>query len=108
LKLFQCCLCGYRARHRSNVVRHVKKIHTESNLSTTITNNETTSLNQSDENSKKLIIDHDEEQIPNYSFNTTVQAPLILNNDQSNKSYADINLSINIFLPKKFKQNSVS
>ncbi|CAF2644676.1 unnamed protein product [Rotaria sp. Silwood2] len=138
-KLFQCCLCGYRARHRSNVVRHVKKIHTidlnESNLSTALINNETTSqlienltpeyINQSDENSNKLIIDHDDEKtnlndshlekIPNYSFNTTVQAPLILNktttnnnNDHSTNSYADIHLSINIFLPNKKKQNSVS
>ncbi|CAF3588365.1 unnamed protein product [Rotaria sordida] len=139
-KLFQCCLCGYRARHRSNVVRHVKKIHTidfnESNLSTTLVNNEATSQlienitsdynNQSDENSDKLIIDHDDEKtnlndsnlekIPNYSFNTTVQAPLILNkitnnnnnnnnNDHSTHPYADIHLSINIFLPKKKKQN---
>ncbi|CAF5059972.1 unnamed protein product, partial [Rotaria magnacalcarata] len=76
-KLFQCCLCGYRARHRSNVVRHVKKIHTivinESNLSATLINNEVPSqsienitsecMNQSDENSDKLIIDHDEEKL---------------------------------------------
>jgi hypothetical protein len=101
LKVFQCCLCGYRAHHRSNVVRHVKKIHTidlnESNLST---------------NNSTLIENLPSEQIPNYSFNTTVQAPLILHNtndhDQLNKSYADIHLSINIFLPKKLQQNSVS
>ncbi len=90
----------------------MKKIHTidldESNLPITLTPNETNCqliepINQSDENT---------EQIPNYSFNTTVQAPLILNkmneNDQSTKPYADIHLSINIFLPKKTKPNSVS
>ncbi|CAF4995270.1 unnamed protein product, partial [Rotaria socialis] len=145
-KLFQCCLCGYRARHRSNVVRHVKKIHTidinESNLSATLINNEVPSqsienitsecMNQSDENSDKLIIDHDEEKPnqnnlhldkqPRYSFNTTIQAPLIPNkpndddddeddddgdDDRSPNSYADIHLSINIFLPKKKKYNAV-
>ena len=70
------------------------------------TNNETIFPSiESDENS---------EQTPNYSFNTTVQAPLIPNNnnnndhDQSSKPYADIHLSINIFLPKKIKTNSVS
>ncbi|CAF3519001.1 unnamed protein product [Rotaria socialis] len=144
-KLFQCCLCGYRARHRSNVVRHVKKIHTidinESNLSATLINNEVPSqsienitsecMNQSDENSDKLIIDHDEEKPnqnnlhldkqPRYSFNTTIQAPLIPNkpndddddeddedgdDDRSPNSYADIHLSINIFLPKKKKYNA--
>ena len=112
-KVFQCCLCGYRAHHRSNVVRHVKKIHTidldESNLSTTTTtiNNESTlienlpleHIHQSDDNI---------EPIPNYSLNTTVQAPLIIHQtNDPNSSYADIHLSINIFLPKKFRNNSV-
>ncbi|CAF0753436.1 unnamed protein product [Rotaria sp. Silwood1] len=134
-KLFQCCLCGYRARHRSNVVRHVKKIHTidlnESNQSTELINNQVASElienitpeynKQSDENSDKLTINQDDEKTnlnnshleerPNYSFNTTVQAPLILNkttnnNDHSTNSYADIHLSINIFLSKKKQQNS--
>ncbi len=84
----------------------MKKIHTidlnESNNSTTlpiIENLPSEQINQS-------------EQIPNYSFNTTVQAPLILNHtndhDQLNKPYADIHLSINIFLPKKIHENSVS
>ncbi|CAF4555421.1 unnamed protein product, partial [Rotaria magnacalcarata] len=46
-------------------------------------------MNQSDENSDKLIIDHDEEKLnknnlhlnkqPSYSFNTTIQTPLIPN-----------------------------
>ncbi|CAF0742183.1 unnamed protein product, partial [Didymodactylos carnosus] len=31
IKIFQCCMCKYRARHRSNVVRHVKKIHDNNN-----------------------------------------------------------------------------
>lgn len=110
-KVFQCCLCGYRAHHRSNVVRHVKKIHTidldESNLSTTTINNESTlienlpleHIHQSDDNI---------EPIPNYSLNTTVQAPLIIHQtNDPNSSYADIHLSINIFLPKKFRENSV-
>jgi hypothetical protein len=91
-----------------------------SNLSTTLTNNETNSqlvenvsseyTNQSEELSDKLIIDYDEEKLAKYSFHKTVQAPLILNksNDNDTKAYADIHLSINIFLPKTKKQNSVS
>jgi DNA-binding GntR family transcriptional regulator len=104
----------------------VKKIHTidldESKLEPTSQFIESDYITPSDENSNKLNINHDDkkanlldshsEKTPNYSFSTTVQAPLILNqtndNNQSNKPYADIHLSINIFLPKKIKQNSVS
>jgi len=92
-KVFQCCLCTYRAHHRSNVVRHVKNIHS-------IDFDELNSIETSQ-------IDDNREQIPNYSLNTTVQAPLILNEtNQSTKPVADIHLSINIFLPKKFQKNS--
>ncbi|CAF0906913.1 unnamed protein product [Adineta steineri] len=103
-KIFQCCLCDYRAYHRSNVVRHVKKIHTN--------NIDQSSPQLIEENSNKLIINDESnlnnshiEQIPNYSLNTIVQAPIIPTNNDSNKSYADIHLSINIFLPKKKKYN---
>ena len=118
------------------MVRHVKKIHTigldKTNSSTALISHESNSqsienpstdnTNHSDENSDKLIIDHDEKKtnpnefhfskMPTYTFNTTVQAPLIVNkpnnNYNSTKSYADIHLSIDIFLPKKQKINSVS
>lgn len=97
-KVFQCSLCTYRARHRSNVVRHVKNLHS-------IDFDESNPI----ENSQN---DDNREQMPNYSLNTTVQAPLILNEtNQSTKPYADIHLSINIFLPKKFQRqqtNSIS
>jgi hypothetical protein len=95
-------------------------INNETN-SQLIKNTSSKYINRSEENSDKLIIDYDEEKSnlnddqsekrPNYSLNTIVQAPLVLNkindNNHSNKSYADIHLSINIFLPKKRKHNSV-
>lgn len=79
----------------------------ETNLSTTTINHESTlienlpleHIHQSDDNLETL---------PNYSLNTTIQAPLIIHQtNDPNSSYADIHLSINIFLPKKFRENSV-
>lgn len=93
----------------------MKKIHTidvdEANLSATIVNNETALIENIPSEHFQQSNDHCE-QIPNYSFNTTVQAPLTLRHaedpEQLNKPYADIHLSINIFLSRKMQQNSVS
>jgi hypothetical protein len=91
-------------------------INNETN-SQLIKNTSSKYINRSEENSDKLIIDYDEEKSnlnddqsekrPNYSLNTIVQAPFVLNKINDNKSYADIHLSINIFLPKKRKHHLV-
>jgi hypothetical protein len=81
-------------------------LHSEENLSSEHSN-------ESEDMSDALIIAEDEqEERPeqrdsNYSLHTTIQTPLIRNstekNDSTVKPYADIHLSINIFLPKRRK-----
>ena len=121
-KLFRCCLCGYRARHRSNVVRHVRKIHSieqdthvdasaasvacerstpfEVGIATT-----PTLADHDDDDEKQLMHDERSESRLNYSFHKTVQVPLTF--DHRAKSHADIHLSINIYLPKRKRTDSV-
>ncbi|UJR35899.1 hypothetical protein I4U23_028642 [Adineta vaga] len=126
-KLFQCCLCNYRAQHRSNVIRHVKKIHLldqdelySSNNSIKIEENAQIIENsdQSEEHSDRLVIDCEEdgdgshsEEMPSYSLKTIVRSPLVVHQTKEEnhpmKSLADIHLSINIYLPKKKKKTTL-
>ncbi|CAF1596277.1 unnamed protein product, partial [Adineta ricciae] len=111
-KVFQCYLCNYRAQHPSNVIRHLKAVHSFNYDPSNEFNN------QSEDSTDRLMIDYDEDKVDSHSeekpicsLNTVVQAPVVVRQIKpdcdSAKPFADIHLSVNIYLPKRKKSIQV-